>query len=231
MKETDFTSMVLSSCSLNITSTVSIPHAPTEKELKTTLNDLVHDAVMAKANSDHTFPGAFPGEVDLVAASSEAYKKAGLSNDEAMEAANTVCAMVNENLRSGTFSIKPGTVNLLPTDEPSQDCSVFKAEAEADLPLGNILKYAYNKIISREREQKYYDVYIEDDHAGHTGYSVFVSAYNENDAIKNVRESGVCYDDIDIDENLKNVTEITREEYEAAVDPSPKAQEESDPEL
>lgn len=59
---------------------------------------------------------------------------------------------------------------------------------------------------------KYFDVYIETDHDAKTGYSIFVHAYDENDAVAIVRDQHL-YEDAEDLSNIKAITEITEEEY------------------
>ena len=68
-----------------------------------------------------------------------------------------------------------------------------------------------------EENMKYYDIYIETDHATKTGYSVFVQAFDENDAVQIMRDQ-VMYNDPEDLSCIKAVTEITEEEYMKGVE-------------
>jgi hypothetical protein len=62
---------------------------------------------------------------------------------------------------------------------------------------------------------KYYDIYmtIEDDCK--EGYSVFVAAKNEDEAIKKLKDEELYEDEEDLD-NIKSVTEISYEDFQLA---------------
>lgn len=59
---------------------------------------------------------------------------------------------------------------------------------------------------------KYFDVYFETDPYKKTGYSVFVRAFDENDAIAIVRDECLYNDAEDLSCHII-VTEITEKEY------------------
>ena len=64
---------------------------------------------------------------------------------------------------------------------------------------------------------KYYDIYMETDHEEKTGYSVFVQAYDENEAVEIMTDQHL-YEEAEDLGNIMSVEEITKEEYEAGVD-------------
>ena len=60
---------------------------------------------------------------------------------------------------------------------------------------------------------RYFDIYI--DYGDKYGYSIFIEAADENDAIGQATTEGLFRDNEDVD-HIKGVTEITKEQYEAA---------------
>lgn len=75
---------------------------------------------------------------------------------------------------------------------------------------------SYVKASSADSRLKYFDVYFEIDHENKTGYSVFVEAYDENDALAIVIDEHLYEEPEDLDD-LKAITEITRDEYLASL--------------
>jgi len=72
--------------------------------------------------------------------------------------------------------------------------------------------YVIEPAIDEREEMKYYDVYFEDDHSRHTGYSVFVMANSEQEAVDLVRDE-CLYKDIEDLNSLKAVSEISKEDF------------------
>lgn len=61
---------------------------------------------------------------------------------------------------------------------------------------------------------KYYDIYMEVEDDCKDGYSVFVAACDENEAVEIMTNEHLYEDAEDLD-NIKAITEITKEEYDA----------------
>ncbi len=63
---------------------------------------------------------------------------------------------------------------------------------------------------------KYYDIYMSVKDDSKEGYSVFVAASDENEAVQVMTDNHLYEEDEDLD-NIKSVSEITKEEYDAAM--------------
>ena len=68
---------------------------------------------------------------------------------------------------------------------------------------------------------KYWDVYmvVDEEAEGEEGYSIFVEADDEDAAVQKIKDEELYEDEEDL-KNIKAITEISKEDYEATQQPT-----------